>query len=165
MLLSRVFPFSACVLLLACAAHFAHAAEAAAPAKPATLEARAMTILRENCTSCHNAEKKKGKLLLTSREAALNGGENGAAIVPRDVAKSPLASVIAEDADPHMPPKGQLTPDEIATLKAWIEAGAEWDEAAMSSPKVATTRPIELRPLPLTYHPVLSLALSPDQKR
>lgn len=162
---SRVFQFSAWVLLFACAARPAPAGEAVAPAKPATLEARAMTILRENCTACHNAEKKKGKLLLTSREAALNGGENGAAIVPGEVAKSPLATVVAEDADPHMPPKGQLTPDEIAALKAWIAAGAEWDEAAMTSAKVATTRPIELRPLPVAYHPVLSLALSPDQKR
>lgn len=153
------------LLLLAGAACSARSAEPAAPTGAKALEARAMTILRENCTACHNAEKKKGKLLLTSREAALNGGENGAAIVPGDVSKSPLASVVAADADPHMPPKGQLTPDEIATLKAWIEAGAEWDEVAMTSAKVATTRPIELRPLPATYHPVLALALSPDQKR
>jgi WD40 repeat protein len=146
-------------------AHFAPAAENAVPAKEAALEARAMVILRENCTACHNAEKKKGKLLLTSREGALNGGENGAAIVPGDVGKSPLATVLAPDADPHMPPKGQLTPAEIETLKAWIEGGAEWDEAALSAPKVAATRPIELRPLPAEYHPVLSLALSPDQKR
>jgi WD40 repeat protein len=129
------------------------------------LEARAMTILRENCTSCHNAEKKKGKLLLTSREAALNGGENGAAIVPGDPAKSPLALLIAADADPHMPPKGQLTPAEIDALKAWITAGAEWDEATLTAPKIATTRPIDLRPLPTDYRPVLSLAISPDQKR
>jgi WD40 repeat protein len=161
---SRVFHLLVCLLFVA-AAHSARAAGPAAPAPPRSLEARAMTILRENCTTCHNAEKKKGKLLLTSREAALNGGESGAAIVPRNVAKSPLAMLIAEDADPHMPPKGQLTPDEIATLKAWIEAGAEWDAVAMSSAKVATTRPIELRPLPTQYHPVLSLALSPDQTR
>jgi WD40 repeat protein len=149
-------------------APFARAAQPAATEvsrKEPRLEARAMTILRENCTTCHNAEKKKGKLLLTSREAALNGGENGAAIVPGDASKSPLANVVAEDADPHMPPKGQLTPAEIATLKAWIAAGAEWDEAALSAPKVATTRPIELRPLPADYRPVLSLAISPDQKR
>ena len=125
-----------------------------------------MTILRENCTSCHNAEKKKGKLLLTSREAALNGGESGAAIVPGDPAKSPLIALIAPDADPHMPPKGQLTPAEIDTLKAWVTAGAEWDEATLTAPKVAAaTRPIELRPLPADYRPVLSLAISPDQKR
>src|SRR6476659_10122736 len=126
---SRVFQFSAWVLLFACAAR---PAPAGAPAKLATLETRAMTILRENCTTCHNAEKKKGKLLLTSREAALNGGENGAAVVPGDVSNSLMATVIAADADPHMPPKGQLTDDEIATLKAWINAGAEWDQSALT---------------------------------
>lgn len=149
------------VLLLA---PFARAAQPAGGEAP-RLEARAMGILRDNCTACHNAEKKKAKLLLTSREAALNGGENGAAIIPGDPAKSPVAIVVAEDADPHMPPKGQLTPAEIATLKAWITAGAEWDEAVLTAPKVATTRPIELRPLPADYRPVLALAISPDQKR
>ena len=35
--------------------------------------AAAMTILRAHCFSCHNDEKKRGQLDLTSREAALKG--------------------------------------------------------------------------------------------
>jgi WD40 repeat protein len=162
MSLSMISRISVVLLVVA---HFARAAESAGNEAP-RLEVRAMTILRENCTSCHNAEKKKGKLLLTSRETALNGGENGAAVVPGDVAKSLMATVVAADADPHMPPKGQLTDDEIKTLKAWINAGAEWDQAALTAPKVAaTTRPVELKALPADYRPVLAIALSPDQKR
>ena len=49
------------LLLLAYAAPTARAGGDGASAKGERIEARAMTILRENCTSCHNAEKKKGK--------------------------------------------------------------------------------------------------------
>src|SRR2546428_9531435 len=68
----------------------------------------AMTILRDNCISCHNQEKKKGGLLLTSREAMLKGGEDGIVVVPSNAAKSPLIEALKADAEPHMPPKKQL---------------------------------------------------------
>jgi WD40 repeat protein len=129
--------------------------------------ARAMTLLRENCLACHNPEKRKGKLVLISRAGALKGGENGPALIAGKSAQSHMIAALADDADPHMPPKGQLTPDEIALLKSWIDAGAIWDEAVLTAPKLvsSTTRPIPLRPLPATYHPVLAIALSSDQKR
>ena len=37
----------------------------------------AMVLLKANCFSCHNPEKEKGGLDLTSREAILAGGDNG----------------------------------------------------------------------------------------
>jgi hypothetical protein len=142
----------------------------AAPASgPATVPSRAtvgaMRVLSEQCLSCHNREKKKGGLLLTSRQAALEGGDDGPAIVPGDAQKSPLIIALAADADPHMPPKKQLTEGQIETLTEWVKGGAPWDEAALTAKPAATTRPIALRPLPATYHPVLALALSPDQTR
>jgi WD40 repeat protein len=126
---------------------------------------RAMTILKENCLACHNPQKKKGGLVLASRETALKGGENGAVLVPGKAKESRLAAAVLPEADPHMPPKGQLTPDEIAALRAWIDAGAQWDEKVLLAAKPATTHPVTLRALPASYHPVLAMALSPDQKR
>ncbi|MSU42636.1 MAG: hypothetical protein EXS22_01170, partial [Pedosphaera sp.] len=41
----------------------------------------AMSLLKANCFACHNDEKKKGGLVLTTREAMLRGGENGAVVV------------------------------------------------------------------------------------
>lgn len=140
----------------------------AAPQPPAPSpdpSAPAMTLLKENCLACHNPEKKKGKLALTSRESALKGGEEGPAFVPGKSADSRLLKALPQDADPHMPPKGQLSPSEIATLRAWIDAGAKWDDTLLAKSQTASTQPIVLTPLPPNYHPALAIALSPDEKR
>src|SRR5437762_13998661 len=78
--------------------------------------AQAMRILRSNCLSCHNDEKKKGGLRLTSRENALKGGDNGPVLIPRKPNESLLAKVLLPDSDPHMPPKKQLSEQDITTL-------------------------------------------------
>ena len=137
-----------------------------APRPPAAQNlAQPMTLLRENCLACHNPEKKKGKLDLTTHDAALHGGEDGPAFIAGKSGESRMINALASDADPHMPPKGQLTKDEISWLASWIDAGAAWDASFLTRPVSSATRPIELRPVPASYHPVLTIALSPDQKR
>ena len=42
----------------------------------------AMVLLKSNCFSCHNPEKEKGGLDLTSREAIMAGGDNGKVLQP-----------------------------------------------------------------------------------
>ena len=58
----------------------------------------------------------------------MNGGDDGKVVVPGDTAHSDLPRRIQLplDEDDHMPPDGkpQLTADEIALLKWWIDAGA-----------------------------------------
>ena len=127
------------------------------------LTGKAMSVLKAHCVSCHNPEKKKGGLSLLSREAMLAGGESGTAVVVGKAEKSRLAEVLLPDVDGHMPPKGQLEPEEIRTVRAWIDAGAKWDEKVLVAQ--ATTRPVKLRALPAAYSPVLAMAVSPDQKR
>lgn len=147
------------VSVLALAASSAlHGAEADAHA------AAAMTILRAHCFSCHNVEKKRGQLDLTSREAALKGGENGPALKPGKASDSPLIKSLTAGADPHMPPKKQLPDKLIATLRGWVDAGAPWDAGVL---KLLTreTKPEELKALPASYTPVLAVALAPDGKR
>jgi WD40 repeat protein len=123
-----------------------------------------MSVLRVNCLSCHNEEKKKGGLQLTSRENALRGSENGPVLVPHKADKSLLTKVLLADSDPHMPPKKQLSDKEIATLRRWIDAGAKWDAKALAD-NLADRKPVQLGVIPLSYNPVLALALSPDEKR
>jgi WD40 repeat protein/mono/diheme cytochrome c family protein len=126
----------------------------------------AMRVLKENCVSCHNPAKKKGGFVLTSRELALKGGEDGPGLIVGSSAKSPMIMALDSSADPHMPPKGQLSEQEIATLAKWIDAGAKWDAVALAATRpAAATRPIVLRALPASYRPVLSMAISPDGKR
>src|SRR5262245_47669060 len=43
--------------------------------------AAAMRLLKSNCFSCHNEDKHKGGLVMTSREGILKGGENGEGMV------------------------------------------------------------------------------------
>jgi WD40 repeat protein len=129
-----------------------------------THAAAAMTILRAHCFSCHNVEKKRGQLDLTSREAAIKGGENGPALKPGKGSDSPLIKLLAPGTDPHMPPKKQLPDKLIATLRGWVDAGAVWDAGVL---KLLTreTKPEELKALPASYTPVLAVALAPDGKR
>ncbi len=126
--------------------------------------AQAMQALKTNCFSCHTEQKKKGGLVMTSREALLKGGDSGAVIEAGKPDKSTLISSLAADADPHMPPKKQLAPAQIELLRKWVAEGAPWDAAALknqpSKPRAAT-----LAPMAATYRPVLAIALSPDAKR
>jgi hypothetical protein len=86
-------------------------------------------VLEAKCFSCHNEQKKKGKLVLTSPEAMKKGGKNGKLWI----AGKPAHSLIVErltlpmDAKEHMPPrdKAQLTQDEINFIGLWIEKGAD----------------------------------------
>jgi mono/diheme cytochrome c family protein len=145
-----------------CAVVFALAAAAWAEAPDPSAE-QAMVILKQNCQSCHNQEKHKGGLDLTSRERALKGGEDGAVIEPAKSDRSRLIKALDADADPHMPPKGQLTAEEIATLRRWIDLGTPWPEQV--AVKEPATRPVVLRAVSEQYQPVLAMAVAPDGKR
>ena len=83
-------------------------------------------LLAEHCYECHSADKKqKGNLLLDTREATLRGGDTGPALVPGDPAKSLLLKAVRwSDKDLQMPPKKQLSAEQITALEAWIKSGA-----------------------------------------
>ena len=63
-------------------------------------------------------------------------GANNARIVPGNSATSRLYRRVAGgEAGLQMPPTGALRPEEITTIKAWIDQGAEWpDELAGETP-------------------------------
>ncbi len=95
-------------------------------------------VLSQNCYKCHsvNSEKVKGGLLLDSREAMLRGGDNGPAVVPSHPDKSLLIQAVRyTDADLQMPPKKQLTDEQIADLEAWVKMGSPDPRAATAAQK------------------------------
>ncbi len=126
--------------------------------------ADAMRVLKTNCFGCHNDQKKKGGLVITSRESLLKGGDDGAVLTVGMPEKSPLLSSLAADADPHMPPKKQIAAAQIELLRRWITEGAPWDALALKD-QPSAPRTVPLAALPSAYRPVLALALSPDAKR
>ena len=86
-------------------------------------------ILEARCVSCHNTNKKKGGLLMTSFATLMEGGKNGEIIkVGADPTKSEIIHrvTLPEDDEDFMPPEGKkpLTEDQIAILEWWIEKGA-----------------------------------------
>jgi cytochrome c553 len=95
-------------------------------------------IFAAKCIRCHGAEKQKGGYRLDARVSALRGGDlHEGAIRPRDSAHSALLSLVAsQDPEERMPKGGDpLTASEIATLRAWIDEGAEWPESASANVK------------------------------
>jgi hypothetical protein len=86
-------------------------------------------ILEGKCLECHNPDKTKGKLLMTSREALLKGGESGPTLVAGNPDKSELLKRLnlPKDHEDIMPPKGGPLPAaEIDVLRRWVAEGATW---------------------------------------
>lgn len=84
-------------------------------------------ILDHNCVSCHNPNKTKGELLMTSLDEILKGGESGNTIVLGNPEESEMIRRLhlpLED-DEHMPPDGKkpLSQAEIQILERWIALG------------------------------------------
>ncbi|MEQ1859802.1 MAG: PSD1 and planctomycete cytochrome C domain-containing protein [Chthoniobacteraceae bacterium] len=88
-------------------------------------------ILATHCYDCHGEQKPKGGLRLTSRANALKGGESETPgfVAGKSAESELILRVASHDRDEQMPPKGErLTAREIATLKRWIDAGAQWPD-------------------------------------
>jgi hypothetical protein len=105
-------------------------------------EKKVRPLLVENCHRCHStATKQRGNLLLDSRAGLVKGGDNGPAVLPGDPEKSLLIKAIRyTDADLRMPPKSQLSGEQVADLTAWVRMGAPWpDNAGAGSSAVART--------------------------
>ncbi len=101
-------------------------------------------IFSSSCIQCHGPNKQKGKLRLDSVEAVRAGGKSGAAVVPGAAERSLLVSRISLPADDPdiMPADGpHLNPAQIATVVAWIKAGA-WSAAPTSAGSSAFVPPL-----------------------
>ena len=119
-----------------------------------------MGLLHDQCLSCHNEEKKKGGLSMHSRTALLKGGDSGKVISSGKPDTSLLFKALQPDADPHMPPKKQLSTNQIEIVRRWIAEGMKWDEAALRGEK--RVREVKLESLPSGHAPALAVALAPD---
>jgi hypothetical protein len=88
-------------------------------------------VLAETCQKCHGPGKQSSGLRLDSRQAMLQGGSSGPAIVPGNPDESLLVQAVAQTHDEvKMPPKGRLPEASIAALRRWVEMGAPWGEPA-----------------------------------
>jgi uncharacterized membrane protein len=85
-------------------------------------------IMSNRCVSCHNEDKKKGDLNLTSFSNLMKGGENGEIITLGNAETSDLFRRITlpQSHDDFMPTEGKrpLTADEIELIGWWIKSNA-----------------------------------------
>ncbi len=126
---TRVF---AAMLTVAVALHGA-AESAAVDLSDERLAADASRILRRHCLECHGAAKQEGGLRLDGGGAAIASGDSGPAVIAGHPTQSELLRRVhlSRDESDAMPPLGPgLNAEELASLAAWIAAGAAWPEDA-----------------------------------
>ena len=91
-------------------------------AGPVSFSRQIAPIFQAKCAECHGAETQEAGLNLSTYELAMKGSEYGTVIEAGDADGSLLIEMVAagempQDADP-------LPAEEIALIRAWIEAGA-----------------------------------------
>lgn len=121
------------------------AAALAAGAEPGPDFRTEVRPILQKCLPCHGPDEpsRMAGLRLDSREAASGqtGGYQG--LVPGDSDASRIIARVAADTNP-MPPTGErLAPEEIATLRRWIDAGARYERHwAFARPALSAPPPV-----------------------
>jgi WD40 repeat protein len=123
-------------------------------------------ILQKNCLPCHTSATKMGGLVMESYEALLQGGTHGPAVVPRQSADSRMIQMLEGKIQPRMPfGQDPLKAEDIAAIKAWIDAGAKGAASGVNVVLIAPTPVIpDMKPLVPVVSPVGSIAYSPEGK-
>lgn len=106
-----------------------------------TFDDQVLPILREHCCACHNPDKRKGGLDLTSHGQAMAGGSSGEVIAPGDPDGSHLWQLVSHAAEPKMPPEADKLPaDALDVIRRWIVGNAMATRGG--TPAVAKASPI-----------------------
>src|SRR5690554_5807813 len=85
-------------------------------------------MLDLRCSSCHNRDKRQGKLDITPYDAVMRGGETGGTVVAGRPESSELyyRITLPPSDDAYMPAEGKtpLTDEQVRIIQWWIAAGA-----------------------------------------
>ncbi len=117
-------------------------------------------FLKGNCISCHNKTTTKADLNMETPELMIKGGESGTSLIPGKSAESLVVQASQHTNDMEMPPANnksgavKLTPEQIETLKQWIDQGAK-----STKPQ---ERAVVLQSFSASVDPIYCLAMSKD---
>jgi mono/diheme cytochrome c family protein len=95
-------------------------------------------IFANRCYECHGEKKQKSGIRFDRKASVFEGGDEGKPLVVAGKSSDSilLQRVTTQDEDEVMPPKGErLTAEQIALLRAWIDAGAVWPEGKAADKK------------------------------
>jgi WD40 repeat protein len=89
-----------------------------------TYEDHLRPILADRCLSCHNPDKAKGGLDLSTYSSLMQGGSSGEIVNAGDPDSSRLFRSVAHLEEPFMPPKAdKLTEPRLKVMRDWISGG------------------------------------------
>lgn len=102
-------------------------------------------IFQKHCLECHNESEAKGDFRIDDPETVLGYVE------PEDVEASTMFFdyMLSDDPDLLMPPPskgGPLSAQELATVRVWIEEGAEWPDGVTIGATEAGEEPAAEQP-------------------
>src|SRR6476620_12183622 len=127
--MSRVGVFVGVIGTIAAASLWTRASAAQSPA-PVDFVRDVQPILRQHCYGCHGPTQQMNGFRLDRRRDAMRGGTL-AVIGPGNSAGSRLYQrLIGSQFGIQMPPTGALPKEKVAIIKAWIDQGAPWPDAA-----------------------------------
>jgi len=112
--------------------------QADAPPKT-TFTDHVLPIFKNSCTNCHNPDKKKAGLDLTTYPGTMAGGESGSPVKPGDPGASLIYKLCMQTEEPKMPPKGdKLADKDLEVIKNWVAGFAL--ESMTSKPAAAANK-------------------------
>src|SRR6266478_2651236 len=89
-----------------------------------TYQDHVLPLIEANCSKCHNTDKKKADLDLTSFQGALKGSGSGTVLVSGNLDGSKLWKALTHAEEPFMPPnRPKLGDKELDIFKKWIADG------------------------------------------
>jgi hypothetical protein len=132
-------------------------------------------VFKKHCVSCHNTERPRGELDLSSYAGVMTGGTSGKVAIAGKPDDSPLYLLPSHLADPKMPPgKPKIAQSELDLIRNWIAGGlVEKSGAPSVAPRVTAAGglgPVDpfFRPTPvaaLAVSPVAPLAVVAGRKQ
>src|SRR5258708_16546205 len=97
-----------------------------------------LPILRQNCVGCHGPAQQISGMRLDRKSAVI--GRRG--VVPGSSDNSLLYYRISGSAyGLQMPPTGPLRPEQINTIKTWIDQGADWPDSLANEAELPPLNP------------------------
>jgi hypothetical protein len=96
---------------------------ASASAQKVTYDEHILPLFKNQCLKCHNADKPKADLDLSTFGATMKGGSSGVSLIGGDPDGSALYKNVTHAAEPTMPPKSKLADKELELIKKWIAGG------------------------------------------
>lgn len=108
-----------------------------------TYQQHVVPILESTCFRCHNDDRTRGGLNMTTFAKLMDGGSSGPVVEPGRPDGSRLYQLATQNAEPKMPPSGSPLEDgDLKVLMDWIAAGAleNADSEAMKVAKLETKK-------------------------